>query len=261
MVESEAKELSEEIMLGAVTFGQRVSSRSSRRSSNWPRPAPRSRGPWPSRPPTRRRSRQRLRDAVGPQIEAAYRERGKQERSDRLDAAKAQRGGAVRRRSRAGPGAQAVQGHREGDRARRDPARRRADRRARHQDGAADRLPGRHVAARPRLGAVHPRRNPGARRRDARHRPGRADHRRARRRVSRKLHAALQFPALFDRRGRAHGFARTPRDRSRQARLARGAAAVAAEGELPLHDPRRLGDHRSRTARRRWLRYAAPRWR
>ena len=62
---------------------------------------------------------------------------------------------------------------------------------------------GRAAAARPRLGAVHPRRDPGDRGRDARHRPGRADHRRARRRVPRKLHAALQFPALLDRRGRA----------------------------------------------------------
>ena len=33
------------------------------------------------------------------------------------------------------------------------------------------------------------------------------------------------------------------------------------EGKLPLHDPRRLGDHRDRTARRRWPRSAAPRCR
>ena len=112
------------------------------------------------------------------------------------------------------------------------------------ENGAADRLPGRPPAAGARLGAVHARRDTGAGRRDARHRPGRADHRRARGRVPRKLHAALQFPALLDRRGRPHGFARTARDRPRQARLARGAAAAAAEGELPLHDPRRLRDHR-----------------
>ena len=96
---------------------------------------------------------------------------------------------------------------------------------------------------------------------DARHRPGRADHRRARRRVPRELHAALQLPALFDRRGRPHGLARAARDRPRQARLARGASAAAGEGKLPLHDPRRLRDHRSRTARRRWPRCAAPRCR
>ena len=44
---------------------------------------------------------------------------------------------------------------------------------------------------------VHPRRDPGAVRRHARHRPGRADHRRAGRRVPRALHAALQLPALL----------------------------------------------------------------
>ena len=32
-------------------------------------------------------------------------------------------------------------------------------------------------------------------------------------------------------------------------------------GGVPLHDPRRLGDHRVRTARPRWRRSAAPRWR
>ena len=80
---------------------------------------------------------------------------------------------------------------------------------------------GRRAAARPRLGAVHPRRDPGAGRRHARHRPGRADHRRARGRVPLALHAALQFPALCDRRGRPHGHAGPARDRPRQARLAR----------------------------------------
>ena len=60
----------------------------------------------------------------------------------------------------------------------------------------------------------------------------------------RKLHAALQLPALFDRRSGPHGLARPPRDRPWQARLARGPSAAAGEGEVPLHDPRRLGDHR-----------------
>ena len=41
-----------------------------------------------------------------------------------------------------------------------------------------------------------------------------------------------------------HGRARPARDRPRQARLARDPAAAAGEGGLPLHDPRRLGDHR-----------------
>ena len=33
------------------------------------------------------------------------------------------------------------------------------------------------------------------------------------------------------------------------------------EARVPLHDPRRLGDHRVRTARPRWRPCAAPRWR
>ena len=56
-----------------------------------------------------------------------------------------------------------------------------------------------------------------------------------------------------------HRRARPPRDRPRQARLARDPPDAAAEGGVPLHHPRRLGDHRVRTARRRWRRCAAPR--
>ena len=56
-----------------------------------------------------------------------------------------------------------------------------------------------------------------------------------------------------------HGFARPPRDRPRQARLARHPSDAAGAGRVPLHDPRRLGDHRVRTARRRWRPCAAPR--
>ena len=67
----------------------------------------------------------------------------------------------------------------------------------------------------------------------ARHRPGRADHRRARRRVPLAFHAALQFPALLHRRSRAHGLARPARDRPRQARLARRPSAAAGEGSFP----------------------------
>src|SRR4029077_15891425 len=90
MVESEAKELPEEVMLGAVTFGHREF-----------RPVIQAiielaetcaREPW-SMPPALSELgliEARLRETVGPLIEAAYRERGKQDRSNRLDAAKAQ---------------------------------------------------------------------------------------------------------------------------------------------------------------------------
>ena len=58
-----------------------------------------------------------------------------------------------------------------------------------------------------------------------------------------------------------HGLARPARDRPRQAGLARDPPAAAGQGRLPLHDPRRLGDHRVATARRRWRRSAAARCR
>ena len=56
-----------------------------------------------------------------------------------------------------------------------------------------------------------------------------------------------------------HGFARTARDRPRQARLARDPADAADGGGVPLYDPHRLRDHRIRTAPPRWRRSAAPR--
>src|SRR5579884_1393020 len=89
MVESEAKELSEEVMLGAVTFGHKsfqpvvqaiIDLAETCAKEPWNLPAP---------PANKAEIERRLRDAVGPQIDAAYRERGKQERSNRLDEAKA----------------------------------------------------------------------------------------------------------------------------------------------------------------------------
>ena len=55
------------------------------------------------------------------------------------------------------------------------------------------------------------------------------------------------------------GAAAPPRDRPRQARLARDPSDAAGASRVPLHDPRRLGDHRVRTAPRRWRPCAAPR--
>src|SRR5260221_2127050 len=89
MVESEAKELSEEIMLGAVTFGHKsfqpvieaiIELAEACAKEPWVVAAP------PANNPA---IEARLREAVGPQIEAAYRERGKKERSNRIDAARA----------------------------------------------------------------------------------------------------------------------------------------------------------------------------
>src|SRR5215210_5403114 len=88
MVESEAKELPEDVMLGAVTFGHQSFQPIIEAIIELAETC--AREPWalPEPPANKGEIEARLREAVGPQIEAAYRERGKQERSDRLDAAK-----------------------------------------------------------------------------------------------------------------------------------------------------------------------------
>src|SRR5215216_4653823 len=89
MVESEAKELPEDLMLGAVTFGHKnfqpvidaiIELAETCAKEPWALAAP---------PANKAALETRLREAVGPQIEAAYRERNKQARSNQLDAAKA----------------------------------------------------------------------------------------------------------------------------------------------------------------------------
>src|SRR6266849_1292155 len=89
MVESEAKELSEEIMLGAVTFGHKSFQPVIQAIIELAEAC--AKEPWVVAEPPANNSAigARLREAVGPQIDAAYRERGKQERSNRLDAARA----------------------------------------------------------------------------------------------------------------------------------------------------------------------------
>jgi polyribonucleotide nucleotidyltransferase len=90
MVESEAQELSEEIMLGAVTFGHRGFQPVIQAIIELAEAC--ARDPWMLPPKSAEIGtvEVRLRDTVGPLIEAAYREQGKQDRSNRLDAAKAQ---------------------------------------------------------------------------------------------------------------------------------------------------------------------------
>jgi len=89
MVESEAKELSEEVMLGAVTFGHKSFQPVIQAIIELAEVC--AKEPWVlAEPPANKAAVEaRLRDAVGPQIEAAYRERGKQVRNDRIEAAKA----------------------------------------------------------------------------------------------------------------------------------------------------------------------------
>src|SRR6266550_3142183 len=89
MVESEAKELSEETMLGAVTFGHQsfqpvinaiIELAETCAKEPWAVPEP---------PANKATIEARLREAVGPQLDAAYRERSKQARTDLLEMAKA----------------------------------------------------------------------------------------------------------------------------------------------------------------------------
>jgi polyribonucleotide nucleotidyltransferase len=89
MVESEAKELPEHVMLGAVTFGHREFQPVIRAIIDLAETC--AREPWnlPPTPPDFEEIGARLRDAVGPLIETAYATQGKQDRSNRLDAAKA----------------------------------------------------------------------------------------------------------------------------------------------------------------------------
>ena len=90
MVESEAKELSEEVMLEAVVLGHREFQPVIRAIIELAETS--AREPWsvPPLPPEVAAIEGRLREPSGPRIEAAYCEQGKQDRSNRLDAAKAQ---------------------------------------------------------------------------------------------------------------------------------------------------------------------------
>ena len=90
MVESEAKELPEDVMLGAVTFGHREFQPVIEAIINLAETC--AREPWsvPSSMLEKDQIEAQLRESTGPLIEAAYNEQGKQDRSNRLDAAKAQ---------------------------------------------------------------------------------------------------------------------------------------------------------------------------
>src|SRR5262249_17766424 len=70
-------------------------------------------------------------------------------------------------------------------------------------------------------GALHPRRDAGHRVDDARHRAGRAAHRRHHRRHHQALHAALQLPAVLNGRDQAAPRRVAARDRPRPPRRAR----------------------------------------
>src|SRR5271163_601609 len=90
MVESEAQELSEEIMLGAVTFGHRGFQPVIDAIIELAETC--AKEPWALADPLPEKAEieAKLQAEIGPVLEAAYKEQGKQERSNRLDAAKLQ---------------------------------------------------------------------------------------------------------------------------------------------------------------------------
>ncbi len=121
-------------------------------------------------------------------------------------------------------------------------------------DDPSDRDRDRRAAARARLGAVHARADAGARRRHARHRERRAAprHHRRGRRDHQVVHAALQLPAVLDRRGQADARHEPPRDRPRQPGRARAAGRAAALSRTSRTRSASSPTSSSRTARRRW---------
>ena len=200
MVESEAQELSEDDMLGAVMFGHKgfqpvidAIIQLAEKAAKEPRAI---------KTADNSALYGKARDIAENELRVAYAIPGKTERHAAIDAVKAKVIAAPdpgRRRGRAVDAARRpdVQEAREGDRPRRHPRSRHPHRRPRRQDGPSDRRRGRPPAAHPRFGAVHPRRDPGAGGCDARHRRRRAVHRRPGGDLQGNLHAALQFPALF----------------------------------------------------------------
>src|SRR5579872_237713 len=90
MVESEAQELSEETMLGAVTFGHKSFQPVIDAIIELAETC--AKEPWALADPLPEKAEieAKLRAEIGPLLEAAYKEQGKQERSNRLDAAKHQ---------------------------------------------------------------------------------------------------------------------------------------------------------------------------
>ena len=164
MVESEAKELSEEVMLGAVMFAHReckkvieaiikLAEKAAKEPWELATSRRQGRGQGQAQGPDRQGHRRRL------QADRQVGALGRAQRRPR------QGQGSVRRRRPAGADGrvQAGQEPRGRHRPRRDPQGRPPHRRPRHQDRPPDRGDRRLPAAHPRLGAVHPRRDPGDR--------------------------------------------------------------------------------------------------
>ena len=173
MVESEASELSEEIMLGAVTFGHAGFQPVIQAIIELAEVA--AKEPWalPEESEETKILTARVDALARDALREAYTQTVKQVRQEKISAAKkaaarqADRGRAERR-----SGERPVQGAGSRHRPQQHPRYRPAHRWPRHQDRSPDPGGSRRAAAHPWLFALHPWRNPGAGRCHAGHRAG-----------------------------------------------------------------------------------------
>ena len=206
MVESEAQELTEEIMLGAVTFGHAAFQPVINAIIELAEHA--AKEPWALSEPSAAELALKTRvDALArTAITEAYGEKVKQARYEKVGAAKKAAAAALTAEGLEADKAKGLFKDLEAEIVRNailDTGLRidgRDTKTVRPIVAEVGVLPRAHGSA-----LFTPRRDAGAVRRHPRHRPGRAGDRRARRRVSRAFHAALQFPAVFGGRGRPHG--------------------------------------------------------
>ncbi len=106
-----------------------------------------------------------------------------------------------------------------------------------------DRDSSRCIAAYAWFGSLYARRNAGAGDRNARHQAGRADHRRAAGRVSRALHASLQHATVCDRRNRPRRRTEAARGRPRPPGEARTGGVPAVVRRFSVFAAGRLRDY------------------
>ena len=246
MVESEAQQLSEEIMLGGVVFGHEQGNIAINAIHELVRDAGKPAWDWKA-PAKDEAFIAKIATLAESKLAAAYQIRSKQARTQACREAYASVIGTLVEEGTAFDKVkvEALLFDIEARIVRSQIlCRRAAHRRPRHPHRAPDRDPQRRAAARARLGAVHPWRDAGAGRRHARHRPRLAEDRRAGWRVQRALHAALQHASVRHRRDGPRGFAEAPRDRPRPPGQARAGRLPAGPHRVPVLDARGLGDHR-----------------
>ena len=227
-------------------------------------------GPSTPRPGRIRRSRRKVQQVATPRVVAgAGRAIEKQARAEAMAAvvrvgvgSPGQCGSRAGRAGREGQGARVLREGREGRGAAADRGQGHPRGRAQRQGGAADLVEVGVPAAGPRLGALHARRD---RRPSSSATLGTKDDEQKMESFEGDtlpaLHAALQLPLVLDGRGEALRHARPPRDRPRRARPARHRGACCRPKKSSRTRSAIVSRSSSPTARRRWPRCAALRWR